>query len=368
MGGLAGAVADKPHFGKVPQSFGKTAKAASRVRPQTAGQMHVSFYRPDAAGRFPFPTAFCKACPYAQHRGFCGARVQPECLHIDPAGTVRVVLSASPREWFGTIAHLGEVLHLARNSVGVLGRLGRAPAPMLGPGQDSLLPSDRAGAFRPNLAEYASLSAIRENSPVGTLYGLEARDAAGVAFERILLPLAADHARFKQFVISHQSPPEEAGSWFSPNHASGRRRRARLASRIPRLRSQWEAGERSIRRLPSRIVPKLLAAAARWKLPLRTTSFHRGLIRSVTWVPQTHGETPRADGALEFFQDDITSLHLDRRGVVTVWLWTGQCSCCSDTRWRIEVGDARESVGLSITAGTGVPDVEWRDLVRACLP
>ncbi len=328
--------------------------------------MNAPFFQHDAVTGYPSSGDFCRACPEVQHGGFCGARIHPDCLRIDSQGTVRVSIAASPQTWFKTISQFGEVLHLTRNPVGVLGQLGNPPT--LQHWQRSPLPSDERGGYQPNLAEYACLWAIRENSPMGALYGLEVRDASGMEFERIMLPNAANHELFEQLVVNYQSPPEEAGSWFPPNHRSSSNRRAQLANRIPNLRSQWATGDRIIRRLPVRFVPKLLAAAARRMVQIRTTCYHPALIRSVTWTPRTCTETTRADGALEFFHGDSTGLHLDRRGAASVWLWTGRCSCCSEQRWRIEIGDTRESVCLSITAGGNTPETEWRDLVRTCLP
>lgn len=328
--------------------------------------MNNPFFQPDIVLSLPPSDTLCQNCPQARHGGFCGARTHPDCLRIDRNGTVRVSLSASPQAWFEAISQFGEVLHLTRNPVGVLGRLGNAP--VLTGVQNSPLQRDETGDFLPNLAEYASLWAVRENSPMGALYGLEVRDTSGMTFERVMLPTAADHAAFSQFVVNYQSPPEKSGSWHSPNHSSSTRRRERLARRIPRLRSQWETGDRIIRRLPVRFVPKLLASAARERVEVRSTYFHPALIRSLTWTPKTHAENTRRDGALEFFHGDLTGLHLDRHGAVTAWLWTGHCACCSEQRWRIELGDAREHIGLSITAGSHPSEAQWRSLIKACLP
>jgi hypothetical protein len=301
----------------------------------------------------------------AQRGGFCGARIHPQCLRIDPQGTVCVCLAAPTESWFDLLSQLGEVLHLTRNPIGVLGRLGKAPKLWLG--QKSPLPSGPAGDYLPNLAEYGSLWAFREDSPGGPLYGLEVRDTFGIAFERVVLPAEADRPAFSHFVVNHQSAPEQAGSWFSLNHASSARRRSQIASRIPRLRSMWATGDHAIRRLPVRLVPRLLAAAARSQMELRTKFFHTALIRSVTWTPRTTAETRRRDGVLEFFHGDTVGLHLDRLGSASVWLWTRQCSCCSEQRWQIEIGDARETVGLSLAAGGNTSEDPWRELIKACL-
>ena len=52
------------------------------------------------------------ACPWSRVSGFCGARIQPECLRIGADGTVRVGLSAPAKVWFALLPQLGEVHHV----------------------------------------------------------------------------------------------------------------------------------------------------------------------------------------------------------------------------------------------------------------
>lgn len=327
--------------------------------------MSIPFFQPNAARFTPALDALCRSCPQAQRGGFCGARIHPDCLRIDREGTVRVSLSAPPQTWFKTICEFGEVLHMTRNPIGVLGRMGNVPT--LRHWRKSPLLTDETADLLPNLAEYASLWAIRENSPLGTFYGLEVRDPLGTAFERIILPADADHASFSQFVVNYQSPPEETGSWFSPNHSASASRRAQLARRIPRLRSQCEAGDLVIRKLPIQFVSELLASAARSQTQIRTTFFHPALIRSITWTPQIRSETTHGSGAIEFIHSDSSGLHLDRRSVASAWLWTGRCPCCAKQRWRVEIGDARDIIGLGITAAASTPEGDWRAVINECL-
>jgi len=328
--------------------------------------MNKSFFQPEVDLFDPLPVSPCEACPQTHRGGFCGARIHPDCLRIDREGTVRVSLSASPEAWFETITQLGEVLHVTRNPVGVLHRMGNAP--VIRCFQNAPLLSDTTGDFLPSLAEFASLWAVRENTPTGALYGLEVRDATRKAFDRIILPEGADHAILSRFVVDYQSPPEEAGGWFSPNHLASANRRRQLAKRIPRLRLQWGTGDRAIRRLPVRFVSKLLTAATLLQVEIRTTVYQPALIRSETWTPQSGPVGPCAESALEFINGDRTSLYLDQRGIASVWLWKGRCSCCSERRWRIEVGDSSDSIGLSIMPGDNTPELEWQNLLKTCLP
>jgi len=324
------------------------------------------FFQPDVDFARQASIEYCQSCPQARSGGFCGVRIQPDCLRIDATGAVRVSVSVTARAWFEMLSQLGEVLHLARNSVVVLGRLDQMPT--VDDWRNTVLPRDSLGLFTPNLAEYASLWAMREPSPMGVVYGLEVRDVSGMAFERVFLPTGARHELFEQFVTAYQSPPEEAGNWFPPNHAWSAQRQASLAGRIPWLRNRWASGDRNVRRLPARFVPKLLAAAARAKLQLRTTFYHPALMRTVKWTPQTCADARRGDGALRFFDGDCVGLHLNHRAIASVWLWMGQCSCCADSRWSVEVADSRDHVGLAFMAGDEAGESDWRGLLNSCLP
>lgn len=309
------------------------------------------------------PQDACQFCPRSTG-GFCGARIQPDCLHIDGKGTVRVGISATAAEWFEAGQSLGEVLHLTRNPVAVLARLGSIPS--LIDWRNPVLPRDACGLFTPNLAEYAGLWAVREISEVGVLYGLEARDNSGLVFERFLLPVHASPEPFTQFVITHQSPCEEAGPWFPANHASSARRRASLAMRIPWLRARWEAGDRRVRRLRRPAVSQLLALAAQAGLPLRTTLYQPSQIRTVTWSPSYEGVAGvSTHGPQEFFPGSDIGLHLNLRGVTGVWLWSGQCACCSEERWSVELADHQDHIGMALMAGTPAAEGTWRELIQS---
>lgn len=306
-------------------------------------------------------TGFCQGCPQTRPGAFCGARIQPDCLRIDTNGIVRVSLATTAQTWFNTLSQLGEVLHLTRNPVAVLGKLG--PVPALEDWRNYVLPRDKAGQFAPNLAEYAGLWAMRDVSPMGVLHGLEARDVSGAAFERVVLPVGTRHELFEQFVTEYQSPPEAASHWFPLNHAWSTQRRAKLAGRIPWLRSRWIAGDPNVRRLTIRLVSKLLAAAAGEKLAIRTAFYHPALTRTLIWKP----ETSEGQASAEFFHGTGVALHLNRSAMAGVWLWTGQCACCAEQCWSIEVTDHRDQIGLAFMASDETGESAWRALIDSCL-
>jgi hypothetical protein len=327
--------------------------------------MNAPFFQLDAAADAFAPAEICRVCPMIREGDFCGSPIHPDCLRVDTQGTVRVALTASPQRWFTFIAQLGEVFHLTSNPIGTLGQ--RVTALQFRLEADSPLPRNAPREYLPNLAGYASLWAIRESSPRRTRYGLEVRDASGMEFERIMLREQSNQEVFGQFVNNCQTPPEQAGSWFPPNHTASLQRCAQLAQRIRRLRGQWATGDRTIRRLPLRFVPKLLAAAARSSLPLCATYYHPALVRRVTWTPRTCADITR-DGPERLCHGSDAGLLLDRRGAGSAWLWTGQCSGCSEQRWRIELGDGHDQLGLSLAAGSPAAEAEWRQLIKARLP
>lgn len=292
-------------------------------------------------------------------------RIQPDCLRIEATSVVRLSLSATTRDWFETLAELGEVLHLTRNPVAVLGRLGEMP--VLEDWRNAAFPCDKSGLFTPNLAEYASLWAVREASAVGVLHGLEVGDVSGSVFERVLLSERKHRELFEQFVTTHQSPPEEAGNWFPANHAGSARRRASLAGRIPWLRSRLAKGAKNVRRLPITFVPKLLAAAASANLPIRTTHYHGAVMRTVVWTPHAYEQPAHHESLSEFFHGDDVGLHLNLRAAASVWLWRGKCACCAKKRWTVEVADARDHIGLALMAGHEAMESDWRELLNSCL-
>lgn len=306
----------------------------------------------------------CRNCPQT-HGGFCGVRISPDCLRIDLQGLVRASLSVTARTWFDMLAQLSEVLHLTRNSVAVMGALGRIPA--LEDWRNPVLPRDRHGLFTPNLAEYASLWVVREPSSFGVLHGLESRDVSGEVFQRALLPIGTRREVFEQFVTSYQSPSEETQAWFAPNQAWSAYRRAKLNGRIPWLRVQREKNSPNVRELPVDFLAKLFASAAQYNFPIRTAHYHPALIRSAIWTPRVCESAPKANNMLDFFSGDGVELYLHRPAIAGVWLWTGKCACCADWRWNVEVADVRGQPGLGIIAGDSTAETGWRNLLHSCL-
>jgi hypothetical protein len=324
------------------------------------------FFEPDLASNPRLGDDRCRLCPQSLAGGFCGARILPDCLHIDQKGTVRVGISATAAEWFETLGSLGEVLHLTRNPVAVLARLGAAPS--LVDWRNPVLPRDCFGQFLPNLAEYAALWAVREVSEIGVIYGLETRDNSGLVFERFLLPSEASPDPFTQFVLIHQTPCEDASPWFAANHAWSARRRASLEVRVPWLRARWEAGDPRVRHLRMRAVSQLLSLAAQTGLPLRTTLYQPSQMRTVLWTPDNECAASAAGrGQREFFHGDDVGLHLNSKGVAGVWLWAGQCACCSEERWSVELADHRDHIGLALMAATPAAENTWRNLIQSVL-
>ena len=300
--------------------------------------------------------------PFASESGgFCGACILPECLRIAPDGSVQVALAAPANDWFEFIASLGEVLHLTRNGVSVVGQFG--PLPRLKDWHDPVLPRDAEIKFQPNLAEHASLWAMRELTPTGVVFGLEARDVAGVTFQKIVLPPSARLDRFEQFVVEHQSSPEEAGCWFAPNHRASQDRNRIITGRVPFLRTRETRGAKEVRRLPVEVIARVLESAA--GLPLRLTYYHRAMIRTVVWTPET--KTTTGDSGLHecFFHGGNTGLHVRFHAISTLWLWSGRCHCCDEEHWTLEVADKHEAIGLAIKSAAESMEASWHQAIRS---
>lgn len=301
-------------------------------------------------------------CHCREEGGFCGARIHPECLRLGLDGSVRVGLSASPEVWFATLNALGRVLHLTRNEVAVFGQIGSVPA--LHDWHNPVLPRNANGGLSPNLAEHASLRAVREPSPLGPAYGFEACDVSGQAFQRIVLTAPANRELFEHFVTDHQSPSDEAAHWFAPNHSASTRRRRALAGRIPFLRSRHASGAGLVRALSAGDISQIFSAAAKLNLPVRTTHYTPALVRAAVWTPELR-EPQDSHTKVEFFHSAETGLHVFLPAIASVWLWQGRCDCCAEEHWTVEIADKNEHVALTITVGDARFESDWREMLSA---
>lgn len=299
-------------------------------------------------------------CRCRGQSGFCGACIHPECLRLGADGSVRVGLSVAPEDWFAALTALGNVLHLTRNNVAVLGQI--APVPALQDWRHPVLPRDAGGGFAPNLAEHARFWAVREASPLGPAYGFEVCDVSGHAFQRIVLTAPANRELFERFVTDHQSPPEEVTSWVAPNHSASAQRRRGHIERISFLRTRAELGANYVRRFSTALLSRMLAAVATVGLPLRTTHYTPALLRSGIWTPESI-EASAADEAILFAHGNQTGLHLSLPTVSEVWLWQGGCSCCDKKHWSLEIFDASERITLAITVGDPRREFDWRKIL-----
>ena len=303
-----------------------------------------------------------KACPGSRPGGFCGLRIAPECLRIDAHGTVRVGLSATPEAWFEFLTALGTALTFTRNPVAVLGSLGASPR--MDNWNDPVLPLAGGALMSPNLGEYARLWAFRVRTSAGPALGLEIEDVAGVPFQRVYLTGGAGRERFEEFVVQHQTPPGEAGIWFSPNQASSARRRSLLAARIPWLLQRRSHRGSPVRSLTRHHLAKLLEAIVRGRFPVRTMIYTSALIEGAVWIPGSEGQRGRSLGADRWLlRSERTVMQLDPIGIGSAWLWSGPCSCCGEVRWSIEIGDRSDGLALAVLAGHERLESEWRDLV-----
>jgi putative heme degradation protein len=322
------------------------------------------FHLDDLDAMVPSSLDCTRICPRAGQSGFSSARIHPDCLHIENNGTVRVGLSVPAVEWFAILSGLGETLSLSRNSLAVLGQLGGVP--VLDDWRNGVLPRESGGLYSPNLAERASLCAVRELSPTGLIHSLEMRDVSGAAFQKVILSEGSHRDLFEQFVTDHQSPSSEAVAWVPANHAASTHRWRGIASRIPLLRFRASNGARDVQRMEKELLTQILQSAGRANFPVRTTIYARGAITGAVWIPKNYEFTDL--NPVQFFHGDLTGLHLNHAQIESVWLWRGRCLCCDDERWTIEVGTARDEIGLAVAAGSEATEGQWRNLLsEICL-
>ena len=327
---------------------------------------HDSFFRGGSLEPGLVAETCSPSCPGARPGGFCGVRIEPECLRIDRQGKVRVGLSASPGQWFGFLAGLGETLHFKRNPVAVLGRRGRFP--LLDDWSHPELPAARRELCSANLAEHGRLWATLEITDAGPRHGLEVEDLARSVFQRVWLTQASRWDLFEEFVTQHQSPPEQAEIWLSPNHARSARRRATLLARVRTLRAQQAAGSPEVRRLPGGALARLLEEAGRAGLPIRTMVYSPAMVQGAVWIPAAQAAPAGLEpDAAAFFSDGETRLWLSSADLSTAWLWCGPCACCGEVRWSVEVADRSDGMSLALRAGTEAHESAWRDVVRRVL-
>jgi hypothetical protein len=278
-----------------------------------------------------------------------------------------VGLAATPDVWFKFLAELGQLFSLTRNPVATLGVLGNCPN--IDNWSDPVLPLASTALAATNLAEYARLWAFRAQNHAGASHGLEIEDATGTRFQRLYLTGATNHERFEEFVLQHQTPPEQAGVWHSPNHASSARRRSVLASRVPWLRERHALHCPYVRPLPEDVVIQILGAATQASFPVRTMLYAPAIILGMVWTPEAVAASHRhGERSTRTFASDRTMLRVDPAGVGSAWLWTGPCSCCGETRWSIEVGDHTDGIGVAVLSGEQRLELEWRELVRRVMP
>lgn len=293
------------------------------------------------------------------------ASISPECRIVENDQTVRVPLSLPAGDWFQFLQEQDDLLHFAHSSVAVLARFG--PIPALNWARSSVVPTSVGGEFSPNLAEHASLWAVRESYPEGPVYLLEVRDVQGGVSQRFVIPAGPARVRYESLVARYQSRPGKHRPWCPPNSRENGRRLTSLRSRIPSLRQRFSAGSDQVRRLPLSRVAGLLARAVGAGQRLQTRVYNPSLILTATWTPEFHTPAWSSVAAGEptvRFLGEGTGLELRHQTDGSAWLWTGACSCCGVEKWAVEVGTREDQLALSLTAADPLQEAEWREFLE----
>jgi hypothetical protein len=282
----------------------------------------------------------------------------------DQPGRLRVALSLTQPAWCAALDRLGETALVAGNAAASLGWGG--PLPELPGPAAGVLPRSACGLYAPNLAEFASLWAVRDTAgPEGPQHWLEVRDVPGEVAQRVLIPPGAALAAFEELVAAAQAPPAAAATgWFPANHRLATQRRQSLLARVPWLRARHADGAPDVRPLPAALVGRLFEAARALGHPLRTTLYNRAVILAAVWTPEAR--TGGGPETLRYYGGD-TGLELHPGGVGSAWLWTGRCACCGARRWTVEAGDRQDRLALCLAADDEAREAPWRAFLQPLL-
>ncbi|MBG86562.1 MAG: hypothetical protein CMO80_06645 [Verrucomicrobiales bacterium] len=298
----------------------------------------------------------------------CSDWLREDCVVEGDDGNSHVSLSVPRDVWFEFIESIGGGLHVACSPVAVLGVSG-SYSPELAYGSEPV-PSSECGLYSPNLPEFGSLWALREQYDDGAHYLLEVRDVCGCPAQRVLIPHSANDV-FLEFVSTFQTAPDERGTWFSPNNASAEHRRRTLSNRIPWLRQLNHKEVAASRVLPIEFIDELLARSLERSLQVRTTIYNRAILQGAIWTPEMRSlATVPAGGqnanVIRYFGDG-TGLELIQDCKASAWLWTGQCNCCGEEKWAIEVGGPNDELSFAVRSVGEKHETQWRSFLQELL-
>ncbi len=307
--------------------------------------------------------SLCRGCSISESTLFCGASIRAECLRIDAAGTVRVRLAVPEMAWMEILSGFDEMLHLSRNAISTLGIIRTIPE--YWPTDSETVFSDWTGLNQINLAQYGSLWAFRQFSPVGIVQGFEVFDLDGHLSDRFVLPIGAKTASLREFVNKYQVVPEEAGAWFSPNHAASLKRERKMQARIPWLKRRAAENASNVFELEPADLINAISRASGAGVSLKIIQFSSTGIRlaQANLEPEKNQNLDVEADGYDFIAGNSVRLRIFRRAVDSVWLWTGNCDCCQGHQWALETGDRDSRISLAVMSASKSDEELWRSII-----
>lgn len=254
---------------------------------------------------------------------------------------------------------LGEVMILTRNEHATLASLrpypdiGRTPSGHWGVALDRSLSLD--------FQAWRRVTVLRQDSLAGLVRSFEVRDDLGNALHRVCLAPTSPPDAFEALVAFHTQSAGQRSARDGSAKFGGAPWKPKLARRFTWLQTLPGSDAREV--TPQRL-SALLRTVQDARLPLRLQLLGQA-------ANQTH------TGSLDFFEtrnhwifcgDASGGLHLHPRGIVSLWLLTQVCPCCSREEWTLEAYDARQRLVLTIRSAGPVHEAAWRELVVALFP
>ena len=116
---------------------------------------------------------------------------------------------------------------------------------------------------------------------------------------------------------------------------------------------------------------ELLVHAGNSRERLRTIVYNPAVISGAVWIPEPCGpgalsNQSGAQNVTRFFGEGV-ALELYRDCLATSWLWTGQCLCCGEEKWAVEVGGSGDEIALSLNAPDEASEGARREFIRPLL-
>lgn len=290
--------------------------------------------------------------------------ISPECLRIEPNGRARVSLSIPWEYWNNYLASFSKVMTIIHSGCAISGSFLPSPVFPCYPTQPVLHSSCESTII--NLSEHVFMDAVREMDGDDVIYYIEVRNAANQKVISYILPERKGPMSFRELVRQFQAPQGSVNSWFPINHKSSDIFKNRTNQRIHYLKSSYENYSQDVKKMSWNHLQYLLSYVVESKTLIKTTTFNDSMMSGKVWKPISKLESHVSKSEEEIqmsIESDIHCLVLDKSATRDIWLWTGQCHCCKEVKWSIEIGDCNQNLSLAIHSGSSQCESFWQELV-----